>query len=84
MNKQVLFKSLLLIGFLIASTPVSEAKQSGETRMSSNVLSDARIDARIKELKLKSGGTQLGVRLDSRPLERGKQLNTTGTQLGRR
>jgi hypothetical protein len=76
MNKQVLFKSLLLIGFLIASTSVSEAKPSGETRVSSNLSSGPRVE------QLKSGGTQLGVKLDSRPLEHGKQLNRAGTQLG--
>jgi len=74
MNKQMLFKSLLLIGFLIASTPVSEAKPVGETRISSNVLSAPT----IKELKLKSSGTQLGVRLDS------PRLSRAGTQLGDR
>jgi hypothetical protein len=74
MNKQMLFKSLLLIGFLIASTPVSQAKPSGETRISSNVLSEPS----IKELKLKSGGTQLGVRLD------GPRLSRAGTQIGDR
>lgn len=72
MNKQVLFKSLLLISFLIASIPVSEAKPAGETRIGSNVLSDPR----VKELKLNSSGTQLGVRLDS------PRLSRAGTQLG--
>jgi hypothetical protein len=74
MNKQVLFKSLLLVGFLISSTPVTEAKRAVEMRNSSNVSSDRG----IQEVQLKSGGTQLGVRLD------GPRLSRAGTQLGDR
>ncbi len=72
MNKQVLFKSLLLIGFLIALTPVTEAKPANETQISSSVT----IDPQIKELKVKSSGTQLGVRANS------PRLSRAGTQLG--